>query len=92
MTIRGAKAIEVSVSPSQLLLVDLGLLLDPPLRELRPDRRLAGADRQAKAVRAMREDMYGMRDAMSGKRSRQPIGVFDRDVRVLGCVPDEERR
>ena len=47
---------------------------------------------QAEAMGAVAEDMDGVCNIVSGEGSGEAIRVLWRDVRVLGGMPDEERR
>ena len=63
---------------------------DPWRGECSPGFRLPTPFCQTQAVRAVGVDVDGVGDLVGGEYLGQPVGVFRRDVRVLGGVPDEE--
>lgn len=73
---------------------DFAVLVGHAYRD--PDR--AGQDTRlvvecdAADVRAVGEDMQGVGDVVGGRRRGEAVGVFRRNVAVLGGVSEEERR
>ena len=68
------------------------LFVDPGVRQRGPDRGLASAVGQAKAVRAVGEHVHGVGNVAGRERRGETVGVLGWHVRVPCGVPDEERR